>query len=375
MSIYKRGRIWWIKYYDKGKLIQRSLDTEDELEAQEEDLRIKKTKRRKGNRRASLINETAFLSLDDLLEMYEKDMRRERLSSQHIGQKRRQLEGLFSEARASTVRGLTEETITGALSELSHLAPRTQNDYRAATHKFFVWLLKKRRWDRNPVENIPVVVEDDDPRRRPLRPEELRSLLGVSPPHRRLVYLVAANTGLRRGELRSLSCEAGWQRVDLDAKLITVPSSLSKNRKWVQQPIPSSTVEEWRNWLLNPLADVPGRSPRIQRCLAPLPPIPTKRTFARDAAKAGIELVSARGDVVFHSLRGTYITGLFRAGVSPAQVQTLARHADISTTLKYYTRFDLCDAQAAVEGLNEVFDVSRREEDGTDKDGSRVSAA
>ncbi len=55
----------------------------------------------------------------------------------------------------------------------------------------------------------------------------------------------------------------------------------------------------------------------------------------------------------FHSLRGTFITQLVRAGVNIKVIQTLARHASPSTTLQFYARATEADLRAAVESLAE----------------------
>jgi len=56
----------------------------------------------------------------------------------------------------------------------------------------------------------------------------------------------------------------------------------------------------------------------------------------KDLADAGVAFRSDAGeDVDFHSLRVTFITNLFLAGVPAATVQKLARHKDIATTLRY----------------------------------------
>ena len=55
--------------------------------------------------------------------------------------------------------------------------------------------------------------------------------------------------------------------------------------------------------------------------------------FRTDLAAAEIPIVDPDEKVLdFHGQRATYITGLARAGVSPAQAQKLARHSDVNIT-------------------------------------------
>jgi integrase len=55
--------------------------------------------------------------------------------------------------------------------------------------------------------------------------------------------------------------------------------------------------------------------------------------------------------VDFHALRHTMITRLAEKNVHPKIVQILAGHADISTTLNYYTHFKTTDETAAINLL------------------------
>ena len=59
----------------------------------------------------------------------------------------------------------------------------------------------------------------------------------------------------------------------------------------------------------------------------------------------------------FHSLRHTYATRLFEAGVHPKTVQKLMGHSDITTTLNIYTHVDEDVKFRAVDTLNEVLEI------------------
>jgi integrase len=75
-----------------------------------------------------------------------------------------------------------------------------------------------------------------------------------------------------------------------------------------------------------------------------------RKSFKRILDKAGIEHKK------FHSLRHTYITKLFEAGVPLKTVQILAGHADISVTANIYTHVMPKEKIIAVEKLNKLFD-------------------
>ena len=68
----------------------------------------------------------------------------------------------------------------------------------------------------------------------------------------------------------------------------------------------------------------------------------------RDCRRAGIDTTR----VGIHSLRKTFITDLFRAGVNIRVVQRLARHARIEQTLAVYVEVFPWDEPAAIERLS-----------------------
>ena len=114
---------------------------------------------------------------------------------------------------------------------------KTSNEYRAAIFGFCKWL--EPRIGRNPIRSVERIKALGDPRRkrRAFTPEELWRLVSVAG-ERGIVYLVAAFTGLRRGELVKIE----WRDVHIDGAqpYISVRSSVAKNAKLVAQPLPLS---------------------------------------------------------------------------------------------------------------------------------------
>jgi hypothetical protein len=61
---------------------------------------------------------------------------------------------------------------------------------------------------------------------------------------------------------------------------------------------------------------------------------------------------NSRGEFAdFHATRHTFITNLARAGVSPKEAHSLARHSDIRLTMEVHTHTDLAEKAAAVGRL------------------------
>ena len=110
-----------------------------------------------------------------------------------------------------------------------------------------------------PTDGVEGFNVDEDQRhvRRSLTDDELarliahaetgRPILGMPGPLRAMAYRVAAVTGFRVDELRSLTPESF--RLDGPRPCITLAARDAKNRRPVDQPIPMSIVAPLRDWL------------------------------------------------------------------------------------------------------------------------------
>lgn len=181
-------------------------------------------------------------------------------------------------------------------------------------------------------------VEGTDTRiSRALSREEAALLLKSAPLARREVYHFALRTGFRYSEIASMTPSS----FDFEHKTITVRASDAKNKHRDQTvPMHSDLVDTLKKMC-------EGKQPDAQ-----VFNMPTKRDAAtlvtEDAKTVGIGNVS---DLTFHGLRHTFITLLAKVNTHPKVLQTLARHSDLETTLRYYTHFLQTDERAAIESL------------------------
>ena len=160
-----------------------------------------------------------------------------------------------------------------------------------------------------------------------------------------MLYRLAAETGLRRNELRSLTRAA----FDLDAKVVTVTATNTKNRKTATLPLRPEMAEELRTYL--------DRERRAAPKATAFPCVPqaTAMMLRADLAAADIPYEDERGRVFdFHALRHLFITNLARGGVAPKVAQALARHSTPVLTLAVYTHAGDAEQRAAVEQLPNI---------------------
>jgi integrase len=187
-----------------------------------------------------------------------------------------------------------------------------------------------------------------------------------------MMYVLAAWTGFRKGEIGSLTLRS--LRLDDDPPTATVAACYSKRRREDTQILHPEVTRQLKDWIATkkrlrpdqPLFPISGRVPGgIDR--------KTHKMMERDLMAARDKWLEEtktpeeraerlKSDFLcycdhdglyadFHSMRHLFITSLERAGVSPKMAQTLARHSDIRLTLGVYTHVELPDRSAAIESL------------------------
>jgi integrase len=172
-------------------------------------------------------------------------------------------------------------------------------------------------WVReNPVREVKMFRENNS-RLRWLAPAEESALLAECDDRLRMFVLAALDTGFRAGELQSLR----WQEVDSARGNIAVRSGYTKNGDARTNPMTRRLAEALAKWKQQTggAGDAFVFGPWRYR-----EPFETARSNAKLSE-----------DLVFHSLRHTYISRLVSAGANIREVQELAGHKTITMTMRY----------------------------------------
>jgi len=223
-----------------------------------------------------------------------------------------------------------------------NLSAKTLNHYLDAIRTLLGWMLRRDLLLKNPLQNVQKIDTRgrETFKRRAFGDDELRRLLDISG-KRRLVYLLAACSGLRYKELRFL--RASDFELDGPAPYMNIRAEESKNRRATKVPLTPGLVSDIRDWLNK----VPSGSTRFF-----WKGFPSRRTWRKDFEAAGIAHWDASGKKTdFHCLRVTTCTNLHRAGASTPVAQKVMRHLDARHTIETYADHDALGIPAVMAQL------------------------
>ncbi|MFC1635672.1 tyrosine-type recombinase/integrase [Planctomycetota bacterium] len=238
------------------------------------------------------------------------------------------------------------------------LSAGTSNAYLQAVKQFCRWMVQDGRAGESPLAHLKRMNAKVDRRhpRRPLEPDEMRKLLattvagprrfGMEGYERALLYRVAAETGLRANELRSLKVSS----FDFEACTVRVTCSYTKNRNKAEISLRPDTAAELKSFLAGRLPDVKafgGTHKRLTQTTALM--------LQADLADAGIAYVDDAGLFAdFHALRHTTGSLLAASGCHPKVAQSILRHTDINLTMSLYTHTLRGQESEAVKSLPDL---------------------
>ena len=179
---------------------------------------------------------------------------------------------------------------------------------------------------------------------------------------RALMYKTLVLTGLRKGELASLT--VGQLDLDGPTAYASLNAADEKNRQGSDIPLRRDLVAELSSWLDERLGELQGQASRSGKPIpahlpasTPLFRVPSglSRILDRDLAVASIPKRDERNRVVdVHALRVTFGTHLCAAGVPLRTAQAAMRHSKPELTANIYTDPKLLDVAGAVNALPDL---------------------
>lgn len=382
-SVYKAKwtKNWLVTYRDHdGKRQTKNTKTTDKRAAQRiaNDWEAKAALRREGviDPREDKYAQAEDRPLAGHVDDFERSMRARDVSDGHCAATCTMVRKVLEGEGIERVSDLTASRVQNFIGQLkaegrSHC---TCNRYITAIKTFGKWLATEGRAREHALANVGLFNVDRDPRhtRRDPTDAELAMLIevtrtrdlerGMRGVDRAMLYEVAASTGFRAKELRSLTPSSFT--LDADPPKVTVDAAYAKAGRTDHQPIGRGLAERLRPWL----ADKAHGEPVFVKM-----PVNTARTLRWDLSAARAQWIDkaggeqermareasdflayedAEGRVLdFHALRGAFISRVERSGATVKTLQALARHADPGLTLKRYARVNREDEVRAVEAM------------------------
>lgn len=238
---------------------------------------------------------------------------------------------------------ITIDSFVAWRSRQTELGPKTLNEYLNAMNALLNWMERQERIAANPLRKVTRVdVRGRQQRRRAFTDDELARLLAVAG-RKRPLYLAAAYTGLRAGELQQLV----WGDLKLDGERphILLRAITAKNRRDAVIPLHPELLAELQR-LRATSTGIGSGDPVFVGCKQ------NGRTIRRYMLRAGIRPIDDTGRKLdFHALRYTFATKLAQSGVSQRLAQELLRHSDPRLTANLYTDVTQLPAFDAVSQL------------------------
>jgi integrase len=219
----------------------------------------------------------------------------ERHAQESVGRVRRIIEGCafvyWADISGSKVEHFLNGLSKRGKESASAISAGTFNHYLQSIKSFCGWMVKVGRASQSPLAYLDKVNTEKDRRhdRRNLSTEELRRLLttakqgqdreGIPGDQRAMLYRIAAETGLRAGELRSLTRNSF--ALEGDSPTVTIKAAYAKGGRTDKLPLLPGTVVELREFLANKFPSaVAFPMPKPWRVVYMLRMIQSRRKYA-----------------------------------------------------------------------------------------------
>jgi integrase/recombinase XerD len=386
-KIKTQSKKWWGQFKDaNGRLRRRPLAV-DKMAAQ---AMLNKFVKRVEREKAGLVDPTEEQRKRPLsmhVAEFKAYQENKNLTAKQIKETHSQLKKIIAACKWQRISDISAGGVMDYLGKLRRdgRSAQTCNHYLKAAKTFSRWLVRDRRTPYDPLAHLSRFNVAADRRHdwRALSQDEFTRLVdaakigkrieGIRGPDRAMMYVLAAWTGFRKGEIGSLTLRS--LKLDADPPTSTVAVCYSKRRREDTQVLHPEVARLLKDWL----ASKPNRRPNeiLFQVTGRVPGGKERKTFKmieRDLAAARAKWLNEAKDnpgerarreqsdflchrdhdglyADFHSLRHFFITNMQRAGVSPKMAQTLARHSDIRLTIQVYTHVELADQTAAIAAL------------------------
>ena len=322
-GVFERNKgsgIWYVRWYDElGRDRKKSVGTKTAAEAYLAKVKEETRLRKLGLKSTAREEERLRLTVADLLERYWPEFEHQksaRNSRTYSAVWKRDLGRMV----ATEVRAF-EILQWQRAQELKGMDGGTINRYTAHIRRVFNLAIRDYLLDSNPCGNGRVPAKkESEPRNRVVSPEEERKLLGELSILDRAAYIACCYSGMRQAEALWLK----RNQVDFELRIAKLEDTKAGKAQTVTLCDPVLKALEFAASQHDSDFFFPGRNNKS--------PMSGKQLTVR--LKAAAERAGLT-DVLWHTLRHTFVTRTARGGHDIDTVRGLARHSTIVMTSKY----------------------------------------
>jgi integrase len=331
-TIYQRGKIWWMQYFVRGRLIQETTGFTQKADA--ENL----LKQRIGEAAAGRRVGPERATIADLCNLVIEDNRLRNLRDA------RHVEWRYK-ANIAPVLGSLLASRFGQAQVRAYIVSRRASGASDATINRELAIIR-RGFKLGAGEDPPLVqrqavilkLEEDNVRQGFLEQDQYEKLLEELPANLKALFVCGYHVGSRKNELRRIE----WPQVDWEGGAIRLPGGQTKNKKPRTLPI----YGDMRRWLEHQRATCP------KDCVWVFHgernhPVDNHLNGWREAC----ERVGQPG-LLFHDLRRSAVRNMKRAGVQDKLAMEITGHRTRSV-FDRYNIVDETDLRGAGERLEE----------------------
>ena len=318
-GIYKRGKVWWIRYSGlDGKQKRESAGTDSFKDAE---TKLAERKQAIGKGEEPEIKRIPNHSFRELSERYLSWIKGRQRSAKTKGYIIGQLLSLYGDMplkRFNTA--IVDQLQTDLISK----------EYKPASNNKITNILKHMfnkavEWEMVGSEALKRIrkvkpLRDEGKRLRYLSIEECNALINACDNHLKPIVVTALNTGMRKGEILNLK----WDQVDLKHGFILLDKTKNGDRREI--PINKTLEALFLDKNLIRRIDIPHV---FYDSITGKPYKNVKRSFYTACKRVGIR------DFHFHDLRHTFASHLVMSAVDITTVSRLLGHKSLSMTLRY----------------------------------------
>lgn len=249
-------------------------------------------------------------------------------------------------------------------------AKRTVERYLSAASSVFEYAIENRAVDFNPCRYVKIPKAAKTSERRALTPEE-RKWVEEMPHRAQLPAMLMMYSGLRKGEVTALL----WSDIDFKNHTITVSKSYDFKQGRIKEPktasgvrvvsVPGKLIDYLKKQPKTGMYVVTTKSGRMMtlnawKSLWESYMLELNFRYGKTTEKR--ERHDPRGQIMsidpftIHSLRHTFCTIMYEAGIDVLTAKEQMGHSDVKTTLSIYTHLDKVYKKKNISKLDEYLE-------------------